>query len=208
MIDDYDIQVAERRRAALLANIVLPSDHREPGWVLVVERLMSRGVTTPAHLSDVLEQPISRCREWCEEVRQRWRASVPSDLADERREELYQRTMAVADMAVLAAQGMADSAGAKPKYLKTALAAYDKAGDLAGVKGAQEVVVEGTVELVVRRPREVLEGYGIGDLKALGSVAARGLRELEMSEIEEAEVVSGEEGDEGEAVEGVKVAEG
>jgi len=187
-IDDFEIEVAQRKRAALLANITIPKHHSEPGWVLVVETLMSRGVTTAAHLADVLDQPYARCQAWCEDVRQRWRDSVPSEIADERREELYQRVMAVADMSVLAAQGMRDDAGAKPKYLKTALAAYDKAGDLAGVKKV-EVKVEGQVDLVVRKPREVLGEFGVERLRDLGARAARGLKAKEMAEIEEAEVV-------------------
>lgn len=194
-MDDYDLVVAERRRAALLEGVVLPTGgRRDVGWVLAVERLMSKGVGSPAYLADLLEQPVDWCRGWVAQVRDRWRTSIPSEVAGERREELYQRTMAIADMAMGSALGMSDQNGLKPRMMKTALDAYDKAGDLAGVKKVS-VEVEHTVELRVRPAREVLEGFGLDRLKDLGSRAARGMRELGeggREEIEEAEVLEAE----------------
>jgi len=51
------------------------------------------------------------------------------------------------------------------------------------------VKVEGQVDLVVRKPREVLGEFGVERLRDLGARAARGLKAKEMAEIEEAEVV-------------------
>lgn len=189
-MDEFDQAVAARRRQALLAGVVLPASIRSAAWVLVVERLMSRGVTTPAYLADLLEQPVASCEKWIEAVRQRWQNVEVSEVAAERREELYQRTMAIGDMAIQTAMGLSDSNGQKTHFMRVALQANEKAAALAGVNKVT-IEVKHDHTLTVRKPSEVLGEFGLAELRDLGAMSAAGMREQHEQErlLEEGQVV-------------------
>ena len=134
--------------------------------------------------------PRERARQLVLAVRERWQGVELTEVAAERREELYARTMAVADTALEVARGLKDNSSHKAKYLNTALQAYDKAASLAGVSKVT-LEVHHQHELRVRPAAEVLGEFGLGELKTLGQAAAVGLLEAQevVVEAEGVEVV-------------------
>ena len=196
--DEFDTQQANRRRNAFLRGLDVPDHWRDEGWVDVVEVLMARGAAHPVQVAGLVGQSVERCKGWMAEVKARW-GGGGEGLKDQRREELYLKVMALGEAAVHSALGMSEQNGLKPRMMGMALQAYDKAGDLAGVKKTT-IEVAKTVELKVAKPQEVLEGFGLGELADLGAAAAVGMRQLEAGDNEvvlEAvfEEVEGAEGD-------------
>jgi hypothetical protein len=165
---------------------------REP-WLLLIERLMARGVLRPHHMSQITGLAWKTCAAWMEEIRQRWALSQTTADQMVRTAELYGTAMEVGRVALEAALKATDGKS-KGTLLNVVLKAGERASALAGLDAKKTIEHHhsGTVEKRTTARVELDLGLGPGALAEIGQAAARQLTVAARSKMLEAEVLEGE----------------
>ena len=165
---------------------------RQP-WIMLMERLMARGVLRPYHMSQITGIRPETCGVWMEEIRERWGLAQTAVDQLRRVAELYGEATEIGRIALEAALTSKDSKG-KGALLNVALKAGERRAALAGLDAKKTIEHHhtGTVEKRTTARVELDLGLTPGALAEIGQAAARQLTVAARSKMLEAEVLEAE----------------
>ena len=143
-------------------------------WLDIVGQLLSRGVSSPSQLRNVLGIGYRTAERWITEVRKRWAAGLTDERVNWRRETLYHEADEVARYAWRQTAAAA-TATEKASLMKVVLMANARKASLTGldtmeIKVRQDVRVETTIDVVARVETDL--GLAPGALESIGRQAA------------------------------------
>jgi len=170
------------KSSPLLTGLVLPaklprgrpSPEEIAPWLELVEELLSRGISNPSQLRNVLGIGYKTAERWLALVKEKWTATIDDDRVNWRRERLYREADAVAQVAWMDAM-QAESVQERTSCFKVVIEANKRKASLCGLD-KMELKIESNVKqhIAVDVVASVETDFGLapGALSQIGRDAA------------------------------------
>tara|TARA_R100001463_G_scaffold75950_2_gene129935 strand:+ start:495 stop:1043 length:549 start_codon:yes stop_codon:yes gene_type:complete len=151
-----------------------PSPEEIAPWLELVEELLSRGISNPSQLRNVLGIGYKTAERWLALVKEKWTATIDDDRVNWRRERLYREADAVAQVAWMDAM-QAESVQERTSCFKVVIEANKRKASLCGLD-KMELKIESNVKqhIAVDVVASVETDFGLapGALSQIGRDAA------------------------------------